>query len=65
MTIKILASKFECQSCGTIATHRREIVLDEYLKKIEIHPPKRCACGASTRWKLMDVNFEDEVKKKK
>ncbi len=55
--IKILSSKYECLRCGSEIYSEREIVVDEYLKDLEIPKPK-CACGNKSKEKFKLLNIE-------
>ena len=57
--IKKLKIKYECGSCGEILILSREIVIDKYIKKIEIVKPDRCSCGKNKNFTLLNVNLED------
>jgi len=63
--IKKLILKYRCTSCGGIINIERIIEIDEFLKKIDIIKPKRCACGRISYSVLLDLNilnFEDDRK---
>jgi len=59
--IKIIKVKYECQSCGSIVLTKREIVIDEYIKKIDYPTNPRCNCGNRTKskFKILDISLED------
>jgi len=63
--IKIIRAKYECHSCGSLIFPGRELIIDEYLKKLEIPKPE-CVCGNKIKSKfiLLDVNIEktEEIK---
>lgn len=57
--MKKLKLKYECGACGSIESIEREIVIDNYLKKIDIVKPlSRCRCGRSGRFRLVDINIK-------
>ena len=56
--IKSIILKFECSICGTIFTIQRDIVIDEYLKKIDIDCSKKCPCGNLNKSKLKLLDIE-------
>jgi hypothetical protein len=55
--IKKLICKFECKSCDSIIELEREIVIDEFTKKIEIIAPKICVCKRKSGFKLLEVKL--------
>ena len=50
--------KFECSKCGSIVDLKKEIVVDNYLKKIDIVYP-RCSCGNKnpSNFKMLDLEI--------
>lgn len=56
--IKKLINQWECPRCGYKFNLIKEIVIDDYIKKIEIIQPKRCACSNRKDFKLLDLELK-------
>lgn len=57
--IKEVIAEYACRECGNMVAVKREIVIDEYLKKIEIPFPERCPCS-SAKYLLGNLKLVDK-----
>ena len=58
--VKRMLLKYECPSCGSIIPMWRIIQIDEYLEVIKILQPKRCVCGRTKGFNLIDMEVTDD-----
>ena len=56
--IKKIIVESECRSCGAIVKVERLIILDEFLKKIEL-PKNFCSCRNKKNFKVLNLFVED------
>lgn len=58
--IKIIKVKYECKMCGSVILSEREVVIDEYIKKIDLPTEPKCVCGnqIKNKFKLIDIYLE-------
>lgn len=62
MKIKTIIATYECKKCGSLLFNKRDIIIDEYLKKLSIEiPTVKCPCGSSPKqFKILDLEIKEK-----